>query len=167
MILLDTTVLNNFAHVERPELLRLVLPDAATTPLVIQELEQGVSSGYVPSCDWQWLPVVHLTPSEQEALTLHLSVLDAGEASCIAVALERNAGLFTDDLQARHLARGQGIAVSGTLGVLSALIAKGYLTVAMADELLQKMVSHGYRAPVGWRHACSVRDDGAGSAGRR
>lgn len=148
MILLDTTVLNNFAHVERPDLLQLVLPGAATTSLVMAELERGVSSGHVPSCDWEWLEVVSLTPTEQETVARIRLVLDDGEASCIAVALERNASLFSDDLHARHYARRRGIPVSGTLGVLSALSAKGHLTLAEADELLQVMVARGYRSPV-------------------
>jgi predicted nucleic acid-binding protein len=148
VILLDTTVLNNFAHIERPDLLQLALVDAATTSHVMAELERGVMSGHVPSCDWQWLEVIELTPTEQKRLAHIRLVLDDGEASCIAVALERNASLFTDDLQARHDAQRRGIAVSGTLGVLSALVAKEHLPIAEADVFLQEMISHGYRSPV-------------------
>jgi predicted nucleic acid-binding protein len=148
VILLDTTVLNNFSHIERPDLLQLVLANAATTVQVMAELERGVASGHVPSCDWQWLEVVHLTAVERERLTRIRLVLDDGEASCIAVALERNASLFTDDLQARHYAQSRGIIVSGTLGVLSALMAKRHLTLAEGDELLRVMVAYGYRSPV-------------------
>ena len=142
------TVLNNFAHIERPDLLRLVMADAATTTQVMAELERGVASGHVPSCDWQWFEVIELTPTEQKRLAQIRLVLDDGEASCIAVALERNASLFTDDLQARHDAQRRGITVSGTLGVLSALVAKGHITIAEADAFLQEMIDHGYRSPV-------------------
>jgi predicted nucleic acid-binding protein len=148
VILLDTTVLNNFAHIERPDLLQLVLVDAATTPQVMAELEDGVTSGHVPSCDWQWLEVIELAPTEQERLAQIRLVLDDGEASCIAVALERNASLFTDDLPARNDAQRRGIPVSGTLGVLAALVTKGHLTLAEADRFLQTMIAHGYRSPV-------------------
>jgi predicted nucleic acid-binding protein len=148
VILLDTTVLNNFAHIERPELLRLVMADAATTSHVMTELGRGVASGHVPACDWQWLEVIELTPAEQDRLACIRLVLDDGEASCIAVALERNASLFTDDLPARHDAQRRGITVSGTLGVLVALITKGHLTLAEADEFLHEMIAHGYRSSV-------------------
>lgn len=148
MILLDTTVLSNFAHIERPDLLCLALPDAATTPHVIAELERGVASGHLPTCDWEWLDVVELTPSEETSLAHVRLVLDDGEASCIAVALERKASLFSDDLDARRYAQRQGIRVSGTLGVLSLLVKGGYLTVAEADGCLQGMIAHGYRSPV-------------------
>ncbi|MCA9970699.1 MAG: hypothetical protein KC425_10815 [Anaerolineales bacterium] len=40
--LLDTTLLSNFAHAQRPELIQLALRDeAATTPTVLAELRRG------------------------------------------------------------------------------------------------------------------------------
>jgi predicted nucleic acid-binding protein len=47
VILLDTIVLSNFARIERLDLLRLALPDAATTPQVVTELERGVALGFL------------------------------------------------------------------------------------------------------------------------
>ena len=49
MILLDTTVLSNFARAGRIDLLRLALPEATTTPLVLAELQRGASAGYFPA----------------------------------------------------------------------------------------------------------------------
>lgn len=148
MILLDTTVLSNFAHIERLDLLRLALPDAATTPHVTAELGRGVASDRLPACDWGWLDVVELTRSEETSLARVRLVLDDGEASCIAVALEREASLFSDDLDARRYAQRHGIHVSGTLGVLSLLVKRKHLAVAEADDCLQGMIAHGYRSPV-------------------
>jgi predicted nucleic acid-binding protein len=45
VILLDATVLSNFARIERLDLLCLALPDAATTLQVLTELERGVARG--------------------------------------------------------------------------------------------------------------------------
>ena len=148
MILLDTTVLSNFAHIERLDLLRLALPDAATTPHVVAELERGVTSGHLPTCDWGWLELVELTSSEEISLAHVRLILDDGEAACVAVALEREASLFPDDLDARRYAQRRGIRVSGTLGVLSLLVRRGQLTVVEADDCLQEMIAHGYRCPV-------------------
>jgi predicted nucleic acid-binding protein len=148
VILLDTTVLNNFSQIQRPDLLQLVFPDAATTELVIQELEQGISLGYVPSSDWNWLDVVQLSRKERDNLARIRLILDDGEASCIAVALEQSAVLFSDDLLARSYARREGIRVSATLGVLVALISKGHLDTQEADRHLSEMVARGYRSPV-------------------
>jgi predicted nucleic acid-binding protein len=148
VILLDTTVLSNFAHIERLDLLRLALPDAATTPHVVAELERGLAAGYLPPCDWEWLELVELTPLEEASLVHVRLVLGGGEASCISVALTRKAGLFSDDLDARRYARRHGIRVSGTLGVLSLLVEREYLTLAEADGCLLEMIAHGYRSPV-------------------
>ena len=137
MILLDNTVLSNFAHVERPDLLRLALPDAHVTPQVMSELENGVALGRLPDCDWQWLPTVELSPREREHLARLRLILDDGEAACIVVALERGATIFTDDRDARRYAHRRGLPVSGTLGVLSLLIDARHLTVAEADAYLK------------------------------
>lgn len=148
MILLDTTVLSNFARIERLDLLRLALPDAATTPQVLTELERGVAAGNLMTQAWDWLEVVRLTPYEKANLARIRLVLDDGEASCIAVALERKASLFSDDMDARRYARRQGISISGTLGVLSLLVKKQQLSLDKADDLLQAMITQGYRSPV-------------------
>jgi predicted nucleic acid-binding protein len=148
VVLLDTTVLSNFAHIKRLGLLRLALPNATATPHVVAELKRGVASGHLPACECGWLGVVELTPSEERSLAHVRLVLDDGEASCIAVALEREASLFTDDLDARRYAQRHGICVSGTLGVLSLLVKRGHLTIAGADDCLERMIAHGYRSPV-------------------
>jgi predicted nucleic acid-binding protein len=148
VILLDTTVLSNFAHIERLDLLCLALPEAATTPQVLAELERGVTSGHVPACNCEWLEVVRLAPTEEASLARVRLILDDGEASCIAVALERKGILFSDDLDARRFARRRGLCVSGTLGVLALLVKRGHLVAAEADDCLHEMIAHGYRSPV-------------------
>jgi len=148
VILLDTTVLSNFAHIRRPDLLQLALPEATTTPQVMMELQAGITAGHLPDCDWQWVAVVTLTAKEEGHLAHIRLILDDGEASCIAVALTRGSILFTDDLDARRYARRRGIRVSGTLGVLSILLKERHLTVVEANVLLQEAIDHGYRSPV-------------------
>jgi len=92
VILLDTTVLSNFARIERLDLLRLALPKVATTPQVMAELREGVAVGHLPDCDWQWVAVVALTFEEEGNLARVRLILDDGEASCIAVALAAGIG---------------------------------------------------------------------------
>lgn len=148
MILVNTTVLSNFAHIGRLDLLRLALPDAATTPQVLAELERGVASDHLAEGDWDWLEIVTLTPEEEARRKDIRRVLGDGEASCIAVALERRGLLFTDDLDARRYAARCGISVSGTLGVLALLVRKGHISVAEAERYLEQMMQTGYRSPV-------------------
>lgn len=146
--LLDTTILSNFAHVQRPELVRAVLGGAATTtPTVLAELRQGEASGYVPQVDWRWFPVLTLTAGEQALTADYLAVLEAGEAECLAVVVTRQARFFSDDLAARRMAQASRVALSGTIGLLLTLVRRENLTVAEADRLLAAMKQQGYRAP--------------------
>ncbi len=147
--LMDTTVLSNFAHAGRPDLLPMVLgPNLAVTPGIIAELRVGEQAGLVPTCDWAWLTV--LIPEEGE-LTMARALqrqLDPGEAECLAVALHRGYRFLSDDFAARRFAEAKGLTVSGTIGVLLKSIAVGALSLPLADQLLAEMIAHGYRAPV-------------------
>lgn len=56
MLLLDNTVLSNFAMVGRIELLTVALvSQVATTPQVIDEFSEGITTGLVPETRWNWL----------------------------------------------------------------------------------------------------------------
>jgi predicted nucleic acid-binding protein len=148
VILLDTTVLSNLARIGRLDLLRLALPDAVTTPQVLAELEVGRESGYLSAGAGEWPPAVNLAPQEEARLVGLRSILGDGEASCLAVLLERGGALFSDDLDARRYAQRHGIPVSGTLGVLVFLVEQGHLSLGQADDCLRQMIALGYRSPV-------------------
>jgi len=51
VVVVDTTVLSNFAHVERADLVKLAFPEIIAPRTVVSELRQGESLGLVPSCD--------------------------------------------------------------------------------------------------------------------
>ncbi|HBY96524.1 MAG TPA: DUF3368 domain-containing protein [Chloroflexi bacterium] len=154
-MLLDTTLLSNFAHVQRPDLLRLAVgAEAATTPAVMDEIQAGEHLQLVPACDWSWLPVIELTDDERQAAAG--VPLGRGESECLAVAQARGGTLLSDDFAARRLARHLGISVPGTLGVLQTLVQAGHLSLDEADHLLAGMISHGYRSPVRSSGTCSL-----------
>src|SRR5215213_7700588 len=105
----DTTVLNNFAQVRQPHLLRGVLPGLAAPADVIEELLAGERLGTVPRGDWSWLQILELTEAERQYARELLRVLGPGEAACIALAQSRRLTLLTDDRQARRFAHSLGI----------------------------------------------------------
>jgi len=147
--ILDTTLLSNFAHIRRPDLLQAVFgPNVSTTAVVMVELKSGVKAGWVPRCDWSWLPVVPPTEEEQYLAEQYSRVLDPGEAVCLAIAKLRGWVFASDDLAARRLAQREEIAISGTIGVLQKLVATRLLTLEEADAYLAIMVGRGYRSPV-------------------
>lgn len=149
MLLLDNTVLSNFALVGRIELLTNALgSQITTTPQVIDEFNNGVARGRVPETKLDWLDVINMTAQEETVFQELLMRVNAGEAACLAVASKRNGRILTDDRDARKLAAQLKIPVSGTLGVLLRLVEIDTLTLFEANEFLSRMVSKGYRSPV-------------------
>ena len=138
--LADTTVLNNFAQIRRPDLLRAAWPDLAAPLPVWNELDLGVRLGLVPTCDWSWLKLLDLTRQEQVRADEVGRALDPGEAACIAVASSRGLLMLSDDWEARALGRSLGLEVSGSLGALDRLVWKQILSLDEADALLAEMV---------------------------
>jgi predicted nucleic acid-binding protein len=146
---LDTTLLSNFAHVGRPDLLRTALGEtAATTATVLAELRRGETAGLVPHVDWAWLQQVTLSTTEKNLAAGYREIIDMGEAECLAVAKMRNGRLLSDDFAARRLSQAEGVSVSGTIGVLLLLVEQNVLTRPEADALLSLMRQAGYRSPV-------------------
>jgi predicted nucleic acid-binding protein len=71
LYVVDNTVLSNFAHIERPDLLQIALAGRGViTGTVRQELEVGEMSGSLPRCDWRWLPIIELSKAERELADL-------------------------------------------------------------------------------------------------
>lgn len=97
-IVFDTTVLSNFAVVDQIALLTLRYRSSACTTLaVVEELQRGVEIGYhylhfaldivSPLHSDGWLPVRLIETTEEQTLHARLRAdLNAGEASCLAVA---------------------------------------------------------------------------------
>lgn len=151
--LLDNTVLSNFTAVARSDLVRLALgKDAATSDMAWAELQAGIRIGKLPAEDWSWLPILSLAQGEESLFELMAQRLNAGEASCLAIAAGRGYRVFTDDRDARELAARWRIPVSGTLGLLLRLVDLRILSLNEADALLARMIAAGYRSPVASLH---------------
>ena len=149
ILLLDNTVLSNFALVGHIDLLPKVLgAKVATTPHVMGEFDDGVSRGRLPKTNFDWLELITLEAEEEIHLQKLLARVNVGEASCLAVASYRNGRFLTDDRDARKLAALLQIPISGTLGILQRLVKRQTLSFADANQILADMISKGYRSPV-------------------
>jgi predicted nucleic acid-binding protein len=149
ILMLDNTVLTNFALVNKLELLPRALGSrVATTSQVISEYKEGVAKGLLPGVDWDWLEIVDLELEEQALFQQHLERVNAGEAACLAVAARRNGRILTDDRDARKLAAQLKVPVSGTLGILLRLVQIEALTLPEANRILGEMIHKEYRSPV-------------------
>jgi predicted nucleic acid-binding protein len=119
LVILDNTVLTNFGLVQRPDLVMRLWPGTVcTTQEVVDEYQAGVRvAGLLPEA-WEDLPVLDLTPSEI-AFSLSLPQrLGAGERACLAVAVNRQTILATDDRDARQYAQRADLTVAGSVGIL-------------------------------------------------
>ena len=147
-VILDNTVLTNFALVGRADLVIHLWPTTAgTTPPVLDEYRSGAGSGLVPGDAWADLTVITLT-EEETALAADFSTrLGSGERSCLAVAVCRQGLLASDDLDARRIARQQNVPLTGTIGILTLCVRRGYLSRKEANGFLADMIALGYYSP--------------------
>lgn len=149
LLVLDNTVLSNFALVDRATLLASLAPGQLVTVTdAWLEWQAGVEPGHIPPCDLHWLSVLQLSAAEQELRDEFMPPLDIGEAACLAVALLRGCALLTDDRIARREARRLGVPLSGTIGALTSLMDQGVISEQEANQILQQMIAAGYRSPL-------------------
>ncbi len=149
ILVLDNTVMSNFALVGRTDLLCDLWPGALVTARAAwDELQTGIRLGRVPPSGWSWLSILDLTTEEMSVCAEWIPPLDIGEAACLALAYVRNFGFLTDDRVARREARRLGVPLSGTMGVLRTLVDEGVVSLAEANGLLSEMIAVGYRSPV-------------------
>lgn len=156
----DTTALSNFASTGRLDLLNTRYRGVAfTTVEVTDELRRGVKAGYsylehvlqqIEAVDSEgWLRILVPNSAAEHRLRCEFDqLLDPGEASCLALAISRRMTLVTDDLAARRLAEKREVPLSGTLGILIALVRHNAFPLKEANTMLATMIQRHYRSPV-------------------
>lgn len=156
----DTTALSNLAVVGCLDLLEKRYHMVGLTTIeVSDELRRGLQAGYehlenvlqqIQSISpGGWLRIVAPeSPAEHQLRGEFDLLLDPGEASCLALAISRGLILVTDDLAARQLAQERGVPLTGTVGILLALVRDGVLSLAEANGVLAEMIERRYRSPV-------------------
>lgn len=148
---LDTSVLSNFAHVGRVELL-CSLPRPVTVPAVRDELERGVQShaylARAKSALEADITVVTPSTTAEGLETTLLERLDPGEAQALAVAEAVDGSVVTDDADARSVAIRRDVPVTGSIGLLVRFVEDGNLTAESADTFLKRWIDEeGFRSP--------------------
>lgn len=159
-VIINNTVLSNFASVGKLDLLRRLFKTVYTTNEVHQEILTGIAAGYrfLIEVDKNisfgigengWIEIKSIGTKEEHLLSDNLrQMLHAGEATCIAVAKFQNLVFLSDDLKAREIAYKKKIKVSGTIGILGHCIRKHIVSLPEADEILKDMIKKGYRSPI-------------------
>lgn len=148
---LDTSVLSNFAHVNRVELL-LELPRIVTVAAVHDELEAGAGTHrYLErALDVLGTEITVVSPSESavELEAQLLETLDPGEAQALAVAEATDGTIVTDDADARSSANRLDVASTGSIGLLVRFVENDHLSADTADGYLGRWIDEaGFRSP--------------------
>jgi predicted nucleic acid-binding protein len=148
LLIADTTVISNFFLIGRLDLLEGI-KDLCATKEVWDELEVANKRGIleISQTDLK-AEILRMNEDETESFLRLCSRFGRGEASCLAIALHRDAGILTDDLDARRFAQRGNIPVSGSIGILVKCVTNGHLSLEQGNELLSQMIQKGFFSPV-------------------
>lgn len=147
----DTSVLSNFAHIDRVGLLA-DLPRPATVGVVRAELESGHETHPYLARALAVLddpiPVCRPSSRAKEIEAELLETLDPGEAQVLAVAAATEGTAVTDDGDARTCASNRDIPVTGSIGLLVRFVEDCQLSADTADDYLERWIDEaGFRSP--------------------
>lgn len=118
IIISDTSCLLVFTNAGQLSLLQDLYGEVLVTTSIAVEYKLPLPT---------WIRVVD--PLDTERFHRFLELVDVGEASGIALAMEvEGAKLIMDDLKGRRLAIEMGIVITGSLGVLKAAKDQGLIT---------------------------------------
>ena len=154
-VIVNNTVLSNFAAVGRLDVLRRAVLGVLITRQVYDEVLSAIEHGHQfqeltarEITDRKWIRLAQLQINELADYAALRRSLGLGEASSLIVARRKGVPFLTDDLKARKLCDAEGVAFSGTLGVLQEAVRRHVLELAEADNILTQMIANGYFSPV-------------------
>jgi predicted nucleic acid-binding protein len=155
-VVLDATVLSNYASTEFITWLTTTLDALQTVPAVRTELEQGREVGYaylehaLDVLESGEIGIAETAPEQlQQDYPKVQTRLDPGEAESLVAAHTAGGALVTDDGTARTLAADYDVALTGSIGLLVRGVVLEELTVETADEWLTTWIEErNYYAPV-------------------
>jgi predicted nucleic acid-binding protein len=135
VIISDTSCLIALTNIGCLDVLRQVCQTVLITPEIAMEYGEELPP---------WITVVPVQDSEKTRLIQ--TILDFGESSAIALALEtKEPLLILDDAQARLFAVDLGLSITGTLGVLIAAYRRGI--ILDFDAVIASLKACGFRLP--------------------
>ena len=132
-IISDTSCLILFSKIGELSLLQKLFGEIIITQIVATEFNKELPN---------WIIVQN--PIDIENQTVLSSSLDRGEASSIALAMERkDCRLIIDEQKGRRIARQLGLTITGTLGVLVEAKQKGL--ILMLKPVLDRIKQTDFR----------------------
>jgi predicted nucleic acid-binding protein len=150
VIVIDNTVLSNFARTNHLHLLELFCQSRGLIVRAVkEEFQEGIRRGLFTEIDLSWFQQIDITSPEEIHLTQIFGIdLGKGESECLAIASCRTYELLTDDLDARQIGFREKICVSGSVGVLATLVRRNVIPLHEGNQVLNEFISKGYFSPV-------------------
>jgi len=155
-VVLDATVLSNYANTDSVSWLTTTLDGLQTVPAVRSELEQGCEVGYaylkraLDVLESGRIGIAETAPEQLRQDYPNVQTrLDPGEAQALVAAHTTDGTLVTDDGPARSLATEYDVALTGSIGLLVRGVVLDELSVETADAWLATWIDErNYYAPV-------------------
>jgi predicted nucleic acid-binding protein len=117
LIISNTTPIINFAQIDRLDVLEGLFGNVVIPPAVVEELR--AKRDLFPKAGDAASHFKMVLPQDRLLSKGFGSVVHVGEAECLTLAMEHPGSLLIlDDLQARALAKANGLRFTGTLGCL-------------------------------------------------
>ncbi len=150
MIIIDNTVLSNFARTNHLQLLELFCRSRGLiVQAVREEFQRGISRGLFPETDLSWMNQIDITDHKEIYLSQRYRLeLGNGESDCLAIAVCRNHELLTDDRKARQIGFREQVRVSGSVGVLGSLVRRSTISLYEGNRVLAEFINAGYFSPI-------------------
>jgi len=134
-IISNTSCLIALSNIGRLDLLRVVCGPVIITPEVAAEFGEALPG---------WIRVIPVNDSQKTRLIE--KTLDLGEASTIALALERDGALLIlDDGKARRFAKSMDMQLTGTLGIVVKAYRSGFID--NLGEIIEDFRQCGFYIP--------------------
>ena len=145
MIIANSTVLITLINIDEFEILKLFIEKIIITNEVYSEIsiqqstksfiDKEITKGYISVKSYE---------NRQLFKEIHF-ILDSGESSSIALALEENSPLIIDEKKGRKFAKAKGVEVIGLVGILRFLYMEKILSYKRVKEIIDKLNSSDFR----------------------
>ncbi|NLO71858.1 MAG: DUF3368 domain-containing protein [Porphyromonadaceae bacterium] len=133
IVIADTSTLIIFQKIDEFDILKKMYDEVAVTKEIVDEFGEALP---------EWFLIEEV--SNKTYQTLLETQVDLGEASAIALAIEKkNSLLILDDLKARKLAQKLNLEITGTLGIL--LKAKHLNIISNVKSMIDKLIETDFR----------------------
>lgn len=143
VIVSDTTSLIVLEKLDSLHLLCELFNKVLIPSVVMNEMKVGSSEIYAKFQEFDCLDVIDVASSKR--LNSLMSVLDAGEANAIELAVDLKLPLIIDERKGRQVAKQLGVKVTGFAGLLIQATRQNILPAEEAAALLDKAIENGLR----------------------